>query len=75
MNLRKYLLPGLVLVWAFALILAYYIFHKPMSVEQVSAFGKTISAAILAGMIILLSAGIGRRLIGRRAVANFPSDY
>ncbi len=70
MNLRKYLLSGLVLVWAFALILAYYIFHKPINVEQVSALGKTIWAAVLAGTIVLLSAGTGRRLIGRRLSAS-----
>jgi len=70
MNLRKNILSGFVLVWAFALILTYYIFHKPVSVEQVLAFGKTIWAAVLAGTIVLLGAGTGRRLIRRWANAS-----
>ena len=65
MKLRKDILSGFVLVWAFALILAYYIFHKPVSMEQVVACGKTIWAVVVAGTIVLLGAGIGRQVTKR----------
>ncbi len=50
------------LAWIFGLILLFYATHKPFSPEFAVRMGTVLYRTIVAGMILALSGGIGRRV-------------
>jgi 4-amino-4-deoxy-L-arabinose transferase-like glycosyltransferase len=66
MKTRKLILAGIVLGWASATIVAYYVFHKPLYIEQALAIGKLAWAIFVATLVFFSGAGIGRLLVGRK---------
>ncbi|HEY45292.1 MAG: hypothetical protein AMJ88_04545 [Anaerolineae bacterium SM23_ 63] len=65
MRAKKAVFVGLVLTWAFVTLLVYYVFHKPIHIDQVMAIGKTLWGMVSAGLVILAGAAVGRTLFAR----------
>jgi hypothetical protein len=65
MKAKRLVFVSLMLAWAFVTLLAYYTFHKPVNVEQVAAIGKSLWGIIVAGLVSLSGAGVGRWLFLR----------
>jgi hypothetical protein len=63
MKTRKLIVAGIVLAWASATLVAYYVFHKPLYIEQALAIGKLAWAILVAILILFSGAGIGRLLV------------
>ena len=51
------------LVWLSAMAVAYFVFHKPISLPLVLALLKTGRDLLVAGAIVAVSGGLGRRLL------------
>ena len=65
MTARKQIFAWIVLTWMFVTIVAYYIFHKPISIDQVLVMGKSVWGIVVASSVILAGAAIGRLLFSR----------
>lgn len=65
MKNKKLIIAGIVLGWASAMMLAYYVFHKPINMEQALIIAKLVWAILVAGLVVFSGAGIGRLLVKR----------
>jgi hypothetical protein len=54
----------LCLAWCFALILGYYVFHKPLSTGMAAGLGLALWRLVIAFVLSSLAGGIGLRLEG-----------
>ncbi len=65
MRNKNAVFAGLVLTWGFVTLLVYYIFHKPIQIDQVKAIGETLWGIVVPGLLILAGAAMGRTLVSR----------
>ena len=47
------------------MMVAYYVFHKPMNMEQALIIAKLVWAILVTGLVVFSGAGIGRLLVKR----------
>lgn len=59
--IRRGLLVIAPIVWAFAVLTSYYVYHKPFDVAVAAAIGGTFWSAGCAALIVVTASGAGRR--------------
>lgn len=74
MRSRKAVFTSLVLTWAFVTLLVYYIFHKPVHIDQLIAIGKTLWGIGAAVLVILAGAAVGRTLFSRLSIWHISTS-
>lgn len=67
----KLLLALVGVAWLFAVTLAYYVVHKPFSLDNLQAILNALGDILVAGLLFLLAAAIGRRAL-RSLAMNRP---
>jgi len=53
------------MLWNASVVAVYYVFHKPFTVSQLVAVGRSVAGLIGAGMVVVLGTGIGLLLLER----------
>lgn len=51
------------LTWLFAVTSGYYIVHKPFALAHVEGIARTVSAILIAALLVVLAAALGRRVL------------
>jgi hypothetical protein len=60
---RDILLLFLVVLWALFVLGGYYYYHKPVTLDMFAAPLNALLDVLLAGLIVLLAGGLGRRIL------------
>ncbi len=64
-SLVRLLISALVIAWAFAVVAAYYVVHKPLSLENAAAIVRGAVDAAIWLLLMLIATGLGHRLVAR----------
>jgi hypothetical protein len=56
------------LVWVFLVVLGYYVFHKPVNLQQAQALGSGLLNIAIAGAVTIFAGGIGRLIYQNKSL-------
>lgn len=62
------------LLWLFAVVIAYYVVHKPFTPSNVLAVGQALAGLAGAGLVIALGSGVGLTLLRRLEPGESRTD-
>lgn len=72
---KKTLLVVICLVWLFITLGGYYIFHKPLQIQDVAALAIGIRGGLLAVLIITVAGGLGNRILENAQEERTSTDF
>ena len=72
-RLKTYILPLIVILWGIFILISYFILHKPFTPIQILVLGRAILQTLIAILVLILGAGLGKKIYQRFFPASTPS--
>ncbi len=69
----KYIISFLIIIYTILLLIGYYRSNKPLTLTQIIIIGSALFQTIIAGIFIILSAGLGRKIYASFFPVSNPS--
>ena len=62
-KIKKGIVFGIVLLWVFGMISAYYVFHKPIQYSQIQTLAQGLFSLVICVSILSISGGLGSLIV------------